>query len=74
MDRFDRIYPLHGLLNQRRTPLSLEQIKQELECSKVTATRTIETLGDYLNAPLEYNKDANGYQYKRLSIQPALIQ
>lgn len=26
MDRFDRIYRLHGLLSNRRTPISLEHI------------------------------------------------
>lgn len=67
MDRFDRIYHLHGLLKHRRTPISLEQIKQELECSKATATRTIETLRDHLNAPLEYSKEANGYLYNQHS-------
>jgi len=67
MDRFDKIYRLHGLLSNRRTPLSLEQIKEQLECSKSTATRTIETLRDHLNAPLEYNREANGYLYNQLS-------
>jgi len=67
MDRFDKIYRLHGLLSNRRTPLSLEQIKEQLECSKSTATRSIETLRDHLNAPLEYNRVANGYQYNQKS-------
>ncbi len=67
MDRFDRIFRLHGLLSNRRTALSLEEIKQQLECSKSTATRTIETLRDSLNAPLEYHREANGYVYNQQS-------
>ena len=67
MDRFDRIYHLHGLLSNRHTPLPLEQIKQQLECSKSTATRLVETLRDDLNAPLEYNREANGYFYNQKS-------
>jgi predicted DNA-binding transcriptional regulator YafY len=67
MDRFDKIYRLHGLLSNRRTPVSLENIKEQLECSKATVTRTIETLRDYLNAPLEYNREANGYFYNQQS-------
>lgn len=67
MDRFDKIYRLHGLLSNRHTPLPLEQIKEQLECSKSTATRTIETLRDHLNAPLEYNREANGYLYNQKS-------
>jgi len=67
MDRFDKIYRLHSLLTNRRTAISLEQIKQQLECSKSTATRTIETLRDHLNAPLEYNRETKGYSYNHLS-------
>ncbi|MEE9338266.1 MAG: HTH domain-containing protein [Methylococcaceae bacterium] len=67
MDRFDKIYRLHGLLSNRRRSLSLGQIKEHLECSKATATRTIEILRDHLNAPLEYYRETNGYQYNHLS-------
>ena len=63
MDRFDRIYRLHGLLSNRRTTISLEKIIEDLECSKSTAVRSIETLRDHLNAPLEYNRENNGYHY-----------
>ncbi len=67
MDHFDKIYRLHGLLNNHHTPLSLERIRERLDCSKSTATRTIESLRDYLNAPLEYNREANGYFYNQKS-------
>jgi len=67
MDRFDRIYHLHGLLSNRRTPISLKQIQAHLECSRSTADRAIETLRDYLNAPLEYNRKAKGYFYNQQS-------
>ncbi len=67
MDRFDKIYRLHGLLSNRHTPVSLEKIKEHLECSKSTATRIIEILRDHLNAPLEYYREPNGYQYNHQS-------
>lgn len=67
MDRFDKIYHLHGLRSNRHTPVSLEKIKEHLECSKSTATRTIEILRDHLNAPLEYYREPNGYQYNHQS-------
>ena len=51
MDRFDRIYRLHGLLTNRRTPIPLSKIMNKLECSKATVTRSIEELRNYLNAP-----------------------
>ena len=68
MDRFDRIYRLHGLLSAHRTPVALKQIMEQLECSKSTADRSIETLRDSLNAPLEYNREANGYFYNQQSL------
>jgi predicted DNA-binding transcriptional regulator YafY len=67
MDRFDKIYRLHGLLSNRHTPVSLEKIKEHLECSKSTTTRIIEILRDHLNAPLEYYREPNGYQYNHQS-------
>ncbi|MFA5922954.1 MAG: WYL domain-containing protein [Methylococcaceae bacterium] len=65
MDRFDRIYRLHGLLTNRRTPIPLTEIMDKLECSKATATRCIEELRNYLNAPLGYDRKLNGYFYNQ---------
>ncbi len=71
MDRFDRIYRLHGLLSNRRLPIPLKEIMEQLECSKSTADRTIEDLRDYLNAPLEYKRSDNGYFYnQQTSVKP----
>jgi predicted DNA-binding transcriptional regulator YafY len=71
MDRFDRIYRLHGQLSNRHTPITLKQIMEHLECSKATANRMIETLRDTLNAPLEYSREHNGYFYNQdSSVQP----
>ncbi|OQK16132.1 hypothetical protein AU255_13585 [Methyloprofundus sedimenti] len=36
-----------------------------LECSKSSADRDIQVLRDYLNAPVEYNREANGYFYNQ---------
>jgi proteasome accessory factor C len=65
MDRFDRIYRLHGLLANRRTPVPLTAIMDKLECSKATATRCIEELRNYLNAPLVYDRKQGGYYYNQ---------
>jgi len=63
MDRFDRIFDLHRLLNSSRQPVSRARIEQELECSRATAKRTVEAMRLYLNAPIEYDRAANGYYY-----------
>lgn len=65
MDKFDRIYHLHHLLKNRYTPVSLETINQELECSERTSRRIITSLKDYLGAPIEYVREQNGYRYAR---------
>lgn len=63
MDRFDRIYQLHRLLAGRRVPISLEDLTTELECSEPTVKRTIRAMRDHLDAPIEYDRERNGYVY-----------
>ncbi len=63
MDKFDRIYRLHGLLEGRRTPLSLEEIMRELECSAQTVYRLIAAMRDFLRAPIEHDRENGGYRY-----------
>ena len=65
MDRFDRIYRLHGLISNRRTPIPLSEIMDNLECSKATASRCIEELRTHLNAPLDYDRTRRGYFYNQ---------
>ena len=63
MDKFDRIYALHGLLENHRHPVALSTIQQELECSPATAKRIIQHMRLYLDAPIEYDRERNGYYY-----------
>lgn len=63
MDKFDRIFELHQLLNNSRYPVALETIQSKLNCSESTARRAIRQLRDTLGAPLEYDPDRNGYYY-----------
>jgi predicted DNA-binding transcriptional regulator YafY len=65
MDRFDRIFDLHKLLSASRLPVSRQRIEQELECSRATAKRIIEAMRLYLNAPIKYDRQRNGYYYDR---------
>lgn len=67
MDKFDRIYALHALLSHARRPVAKAVIEQELECSHATAERIIKDMRLYLDAPIEYDRDANGYFYNRES-------
>jgi len=63
VDKFDRIFELHQLLAGRRTPLSLTEIRAALECSDSTARRALRHLRDRLGAPVEYDRQRNGYYY-----------
>lgn len=63
MELFDRIYQLHQVLSESRYPVSHELIEQRLECSRATATRVISRMRLYFDAPIEYDRQANGYHY-----------
>jgi proteasome accessory factor C len=65
MDRFNRIFKLHNLFANRRTPISMEALRQELQCSRATVARALEEMEDFLGAPVEYDKKRNGYFYNR---------
>lgn len=63
MDKFDRIQQLHRLLATHRNPVPLSTLSERMECSGRTVKRTIETMQLYLDAPIEYDRAANGWHY-----------
>jgi len=63
LDRFDRIYALHRQLAGRRVPVSEKELEAALECSRATVIRTIGAMRNFLNAPIEYDRERNGYHY-----------
>ena len=65
MDRFDRIYDLHKLLASSRYPVPRSRIEAELECSRATAKRTVESLRNCLGAPIAYDRKLKGFYYDR---------
>jgi predicted DNA-binding transcriptional regulator YafY len=65
LDKFDRIFQLHAILQGRRTPISLEDLMTRLECSKSTLHRIMNSLRDYLHAPIVFDTEACGYKYER---------
>lgn len=62
MDRFDRIYHLHHLLQRRRTPVPLGRMCEELGCHERTVYRAINDLRDHLGAPVDCIRE-QGYVY-----------
>ncbi|MCF6338223.1 MAG: helix-turn-helix domain-containing protein, partial [Gammaproteobacteria bacterium] len=63
MDKFDRIFQLHQLLISHRYPLSCDTLQQKMECSESTVRRARHILRDKLGAPIEYDRERNGYYY-----------
>lgn len=62
MDRFQRLYQLLRLLDNRRTPIPIRQLVDNLECSERTVKRAIEDARTILHAPVVYDREHNGYQ------------
>ncbi|AKS42236.1 helix-turn-helix transcriptional regulator [Wenzhouxiangella marina] len=65
MSRRERLYHLHDILRQRRTPISRQQLMDELGCSQATLYRLIAELRDQLGAPLEQDAEGRGFYYDR---------
>lgn len=70
MSKVERLYHLHNILNQRRTPISRHDLMERLECSQATLYRLVAELRDYLGAPLEQDPDTRGFYYDRSYEQP----
>jgi len=65
MSKVGRLYHLHNILSQRRTPISRHDLMERLECSQATLYRLVAELRDFLGAPLEQDDDTRGYYYDR---------
>jgi len=65
VDKFDRIYELHKILRDRRTPISREDLMRRLECAEPSVYRLVRLLKDQLNAPIEWHEELGGYYYRR---------
>jgi proteasome accessory factor C len=63
MDRLQRIYKLHQAISSRRHPVSCQTLQDDLECSRATVNRIIQEMRLYFNAPIEYDRQRNGYHY-----------
>lgn len=65
MSRREKLYHLHDILRQRRTPISRQALMDELGCSQATLYRLIAELRDVLGAPLEQDPDTRHFFYDR---------
>jgi predicted DNA-binding transcriptional regulator YafY len=70
MSKVERLYHLHNILNQRRTPISRQDLMERLECSQATLYRLVGELRDFLGAPIEQEPETRGFYYDRSYEQP----
>jgi len=70
MSKVERLYHLHNILSQRRTPISRQDLMERLECSQATLYRLVGELRDFLGAPIEQDPDTRGFFYDRSYEQP----
>jgi predicted DNA-binding transcriptional regulator YafY len=70
MSKVERLYHLHNILNQRRTPISRHDLMERLECSQATLYRLVAELRDFLGAPIEQDEETRGFYYDRSYEQP----
>ena len=62
MDRLERFYKIDQLLKERKL-VSFEMFKRELGMSVASVKRDLAYMRDRFNAPIEYDRDANGYRF-----------
>ena len=65
MDKFDRIFQIHSILTNRRTPIDAEALMARLECSRATMFRLIGEMKDILGAPIEFDSQRGGFIYRQ---------
>lgn len=62
MDRLERFYKIDRLLHERRV-VSFALFKRELGMSPASVKRDLAYMRERFNAPIEYDREANGYRY-----------
>lgn len=62
MDRTERFYKIDQLLKARKI-VSFAMLQDSLGVSRATLKRDLEYMRDRLHAPIEYDRDANGYRF-----------
>src|SRR3954463_11999867 len=62
MDRLERFYKIDQLLKERKS-VSFADFKRELGMSPASVKRDLAYMRERFNAPIEYDRDANGYRF-----------
>jgi hypothetical protein len=60
MERLERFYKIDHLLKDRKV-VSFSSLQSSLGVSRATLKRDLDYMRDRFNAPIEYDREANGY-------------
>lgn len=63
MNSAERIYRLHALLKKSRRPIPLQHVQEQLLASRATVKRVLQYMRDFMDAPIVYDREFNGYRY-----------
>ncbi|WP_119156683.1 helix-turn-helix transcriptional regulator [Caldimonas tepidiphila] len=62
MDRTERFYKIEMLIRNRHS-VSFQELRDELEVSPATLKRDLQYLRERMSAPIEYDRELNGYRF-----------
>jgi predicted DNA-binding transcriptional regulator YafY len=62
MERLERLYKIDQLLRDRR-PVPFSTFMEKLGMSRASVKRDLEFMRSRFNAPIEYDREANGYRF-----------
>ena len=62
MERLERLYKIHQLLSERKTAVPFSVLMKTLGMSRASVKRDLEYMRSRFNAPIEYDRGANGYR------------
>ena len=71
MDRTERFYKIDQILKDRKVA-SFAALRSSLGVSRATLRRDLDYMRDRLHAPIEYDRDANGYRFGKPALGAAL--
>jgi predicted DNA-binding transcriptional regulator YafY len=63
MERLERFYKIDQLLTGRKVPLPFSALRSSLGVSAATLKRDLEFMRERFNAPIDYDREANGYRF-----------
>ena len=62
MERLERFYKIHQLLTDRNV-VPFKVLMERLGVSRASVKRDLEYMRSRFNAPIEYDREANGYRF-----------